>query len=107
MFKKRKMSNNNLIGFVSRRMQVARRFLTAVKECSDLKMAVFISCDAADVMRQAEDSTRRYQQGTSLIQQLVVIVLLNGSITVENHGNAGSGSTLLTSASSASITVLP
>ena len=102
------MSNNNLIGFVSRRMQVARRFLTAVKECSDLKMAVFISCDAADVMRQAEDSTRRYQQGTSLIQQLlVVIVLLNGSITVENHGNAGSGSTLLTSASSASITVLP
>ena len=102
------MSNNNLIGVVSRRMQVARRFLTAVKECSDLKMAVFISCDAADVMRQAEDSTRRYQQGTSLIQQLlVVIVLLNGSITVENHGNAGSGSTLLTSASSASITVLP
>jgi hypothetical protein len=28
-------------------------------------MALFISCDAADVMRQAEDSTRRYQQGTN------------------------------------------
>jgi hypothetical protein len=48
-------------------MQVARRFLAAVKECSgpELNMALFISCDAADVMRQAEDSTRRYQQGTN------------------------------------------
>jgi hypothetical protein len=63
-------------------MQVARRFLAAVKECSDLEMGLFISCDAADVMRQAEDSTRRYQQGTSLIQQLLLLLLvavLNGS----------------------------
>jgi hypothetical protein len=47
-------------------LQVARRFLAAVKECSGpgLNMAVFISCDPEDVMRQAEESTLRYQQGT-------------------------------------------
>nr|CAB3491049.1 unnamed protein product [Digitaria exilis] len=44
-------------------VKVARRFLAAVKECSDLKMGLFISCDPADVIRQAEDSTRRYHQG--------------------------------------------
>jgi hypothetical protein len=39
------------------RMQVARRFLAAVEKCSgpDLNMGFFISCDPADVLRQAED----------------------------------------------------
>ena len=46
-------------------VQVARRFLAAVEECSgpDLNMGLFISCDPGDVLRQADDSTRRYQQG--------------------------------------------
>jgi len=71
---------------------VARRFLAVAKECSDLKMAMFISCDAADVMRQAEDSTRRYQQGTSLIQHLLllVVMVLNVAITIEIHHTATS-----------------
>ncbi|KAG2560453.1 hypothetical protein PVAP13_8KG062400 [Panicum virgatum] len=59
---------------------VARRFLTAVKECSDLKMAVFISCDAADVMRQAEDSTRRYQQGAPLSAMDGVLVAVKDEL---------------------------
>jgi hypothetical protein len=46
-------------------VQVATRFLAAVKESSGpgLNMAFFISCDPEDVMRQAEESTRRYQTG--------------------------------------------
>lgn len=46
-------------------MQVARRFLAAVEECSgpDLNKGLFISCDPKDVLRQAEESTRRYHQG--------------------------------------------
>ncbi|XP_022684304.1 uncharacterized protein LOC101786921 [Setaria italica] len=49
-------------------VQVATRFLAAVKESSgpDLNMAFFISCDPEDVMRQAEESTRRYQRGAAL-----------------------------------------
>ncbi|KAM3293515.1 hypothetical protein ACQJBY_036834 [Aegilops geniculata] len=44
---------------------VARRFLAAVEECSgpDLNMALFISYDPEDILRQAEESTLRYQQG--------------------------------------------
>jgi hypothetical protein len=46
-------------------VQVATRFLAAVKESSGpgLNMAFFISCDPEDVMRQAEESTLRYQRG--------------------------------------------
>jgi hypothetical protein len=46
-------------------VQVARRFLAAVEECSgtDRNMGLFISCDPGDVLRQAQESTRRYQQG--------------------------------------------
>jgi hypothetical protein len=47
--------------------QVAKRFLAAVKECSGpgLDMALFISYDPEDIVKQAEQSTLRYQQGTS------------------------------------------
>ncbi|XP_044364278.1 fatty acid amide hydrolase isoform X2 [Triticum aestivum] len=46
-------------------VMVARRFLAAVEECSgpDLNMALFISYDPEDILRQAEESTLRYQQG--------------------------------------------
>ncbi|CAO2143423.1 unnamed protein product [Urochloa humidicola] len=61
---------------------VARRFLAAVKECSgpDLNMALFISCDADDVMRQAEDSTRRYQQGAPLSAMDGVLVAVKDEL---------------------------
>ena len=49
--------------------QVARRFLAAVEECSgpDLNMALFISYDPEDIVRQAEESTLRYQQGKTKV----------------------------------------
>lgn len=48
-------------------LQVAKRFLAAVKESSGptMNMAFFISCDPEDVMKQAEESTLRYQTGTN------------------------------------------
>nr|CAB3489248.1 unnamed protein product [Digitaria exilis] len=61
-------------------VMVARRFIAAVKECSDLKMALFISCDPADVMRQAEDSTRRYHQGTPLSAMDGVLVAVKDEL---------------------------
>lgn len=47
-------------------LKVANRFLMAVKECSepDLNMAFFISYDADDIIKQAQESSLRYQQGT-------------------------------------------
>uniref|UniRef100_A0ACD5YIN9 Uncharacterized protein n=1 Tax=Avena sativa TaxID=4498 RepID=A0ACD5YIN9_AVESA len=49
-------------------VQVAKRFLAAVKESSGptLNMAFFINCDPEDVMKQAEESTLRYQRGAPL-----------------------------------------
>jgi len=46
-------------------LQVATRFLEAVRQSSgpELNMAFFISCDPEDVMRQAKESTLRYQRG--------------------------------------------
>jgi hypothetical protein len=46
-------------------LQVAKRFLAAVKESSGptLNMGFFISCDPEDIMKQAEESTLRYQRG--------------------------------------------
>ena len=61
-------------------MQVATRFLAAVKESSGpgLNMAFFISCDPEDVMRQAEESTLRYQRGNGhlffLLEEEVAIL---------------------------------
>ncbi|XP_062197363.1 uncharacterized protein LOC133900274 [Phragmites australis] len=61
---------------------VARRFLAAVKECSgpDLNMAFFISCDPEDIMRQAEESTLRYQQGAPLSAMDGVLVAVKDEI---------------------------
>lgn len=49
-------------------VQVAKRFLAAVKESSGptLNMGFFISCDPEDIMKQAEESTLRYQRGSPL-----------------------------------------
>ncbi|CAM0950149.1 unnamed protein product [Alopecurus aequalis] len=49
-------------------VQVAKRFLAAVKECSGttLNMAFFINYNAEDIMKQAEESTLRYQRGAPL-----------------------------------------
>ena len=46
-------------------LQVAKRFLAAVKESSGptMNMAFFISCNPEDVLKQAEESTLRYQTG--------------------------------------------
>ncbi|KAK3118145.1 hypothetical protein QOZ80_9BG0694910 [Eleusine coracana subsp. coracana] len=61
---------------------VARRFLAAVKECSgpELNMALFISCDPEDIMRQAEESTLRYQQGAPLSAMDGVLVAVKDEI---------------------------
>ncbi|EXC28053.1 Fatty acid amide hydrolase [Morus notabilis] len=44
---------------------VAERFIEAVRESSNppLQMSFFINSDAADILRQATESTFRYQQG--------------------------------------------
>ncbi|KAM0882200.1 hypothetical protein ACQ4PT_032479 [Festuca glaucescens] len=49
-------------------VQVAKRFLAAVKESSGptLNMGFFISYDTEDIMKQAEESTLRYQRGAPL-----------------------------------------
>ncbi|KAG8090719.1 hypothetical protein GUJ93_ZPchr0011g28371 [Zizania palustris] len=61
---------------------VARRFLGAVEECSgpDLNMALFISCNPEDIIRQAEESTRRYQQGAPLSAMDGVLVAVKDEI---------------------------
>ncbi|TVU51081.1 hypothetical protein EJB05_02487 [Eragrostis curvula] len=63
-------------------VEVAKRFLAAVKECSGpgLNMAFFISCDPEDVMKQAEQSTRRYQQGAPLSALDGVLVAVKDEI---------------------------
>ncbi|EEC67751.1 hypothetical protein EE612_053754 [Oryza sativa] len=63
-------------------VMVARRFLAAVKECSgpDLNMALFISCNPQDVIRQAEASTLRYQQGAPLSAMDGVLVAVKDEI---------------------------
>lgn len=49
-------------------LQIAKRFLNAVKESKDPKrqMAFFISCNPEDVLRQAEESTKRYERGSHI-----------------------------------------
>ncbi|OEL29244.1 Fatty acid amide hydrolase [Dichanthelium oligosanthes] len=63
-------------------VQVATRFLAAVKESSapGLNMAFFISCDPEDVMRQAEESTIRYQRGAPLSALDGVLVAVKDEI---------------------------
>uniref|UniRef100_M8BFW8 Glutamyl-tRNA(Gln) amidotransferase subunit A-like protein n=1 Tax=Aegilops tauschii TaxID=37682 RepID=M8BFW8_AEGTA len=63
-------------------VMVARRFLAAVEECSgpDLNMALFISYDPEDIVRQAEESTLRYQQGAPLSAMDGVLVAVKDEI---------------------------
>uniref|UniRef100_A0A0E0MCW8 Amidase domain-containing protein n=1 Tax=Oryza punctata TaxID=4537 RepID=A0A0E0MCW8_ORYPU len=63
-------------------VMVVRRFLAAVKECSgpDLNMALFISCNPQDIIRQAEASTLRYQQGAPLSAMDGVLVAVKDEI---------------------------
>ncbi|XP_030551428.1 fatty acid amide hydrolase-like isoform X2 [Rhodamnia argentea] len=46
-------------------LKVAQRFIAAVKESSTrpLPMAFFINCDSEDILRQAKESTLRYERG--------------------------------------------
>ncbi|KAF0895823.1 hypothetical protein E2562_016556 [Oryza meyeriana var. granulata] len=63
-------------------VMVARRFQAAVKECSgpDLNMGLFISCNPEDIIRQAEESTFRYQQGAPLSAMDGVLVAVKDEI---------------------------
>uniref|UniRef100_A0A0D3HRV8 Amidase domain-containing protein n=1 Tax=Oryza barthii TaxID=65489 RepID=A0A0D3HRV8_9ORYZ len=63
-------------------VQVAKRFLAAVKECSGpgLNMAFFISYSPEDIIRQAEESTLRYQRGTPLSAMDGILVAVKDEI---------------------------
>ncbi|VAH23230.1 unnamed protein product [Triticum turgidum subsp. durum] len=63
-------------------VQVAKRFLAAVKESSGptMNMAFFISCNPEDVLKQAEESTLRYQTGTPLSVMDGVLVAVKDEI---------------------------
>lgn len=63
-------------------VQVAKRFLAAVKECSSpsLNMAFFISYSPEDIMKQAEESTLRYQRGAPLSALDGVLVAVKDEI---------------------------
>lgn len=49
-------------------MQVAERFISFILESSSppLRMAFFINYNAEDILRQATESTHRYERGTPL-----------------------------------------
>ena len=64
-------------------VQVATRFLAAVRESSSatgsgMNLAFFISCDHDDVMRQAEESTLRYQRGNVYSTHSYIFFSING-----------------------------
>ncbi|KAF0888458.1 hypothetical protein E2562_014267 [Oryza meyeriana var. granulata] len=63
-------------------VQVAKRFLAAVKECSSpgLNMAFFISYNPEEIIRQAEESTLRYQRGTQLSAMDGILVAVKDEI---------------------------
>ncbi|KAF7053047.1 hypothetical protein CFC21_061046 [Triticum aestivum] len=73
-------------------VMVARRFLAAVEECSgpDLNMALFISYDPEDIVRQAEESTLRYQQGAPLSAMDGVLVAVKDEIDCLPYQTTGS-----------------
>lgn len=58
-------------------LKVAQRFLMAVKECSgpNLNMAFFINYDAGNIIKQAEESSLRFQQGTKQILHIFLLLL--------------------------------
>ncbi|CAM0874629.1 unnamed protein product [Alopecurus aequalis] len=63
-------------------VMVARRFVAAVEESSgpDLNMAMFISYNPEDIIRQAEASTFRYQKGAPLSAMDGVLVAVKDEI---------------------------
>uniref|UniRef100_A0A453HM67 Amidase domain-containing protein n=1 Tax=Aegilops tauschii subsp. strangulata TaxID=200361 RepID=A0A453HM67_AEGTS len=77
-------------------VMVARRFLAAVEECSgpDLNMALFISYDPEDIVRQAEESTLRYQQGAPLSAMDGVLVAVKDEIDCLPYQTTGGTSWL-------------
>jgi hypothetical protein len=74
-------------------LQVAKRFLAAVKECSGpgLNMAFFISYSPEDIIRQAEESTLRYQRGKKKEHSFTLTCKLQLAVTVSEaramHGS--------------------
>ncbi|EEE52833.1 hypothetical protein OsJ_35362 [Oryza sativa Japonica Group] len=73
-------------------VQVAKRFLAAVKECSGpgLNMAFFISYSPEDIIRQAEESTLRYQRGTPLSAMDGILVAVKDEIDCLPYPTTGS-----------------
>ncbi|KAJ3671434.1 hypothetical protein LUZ60_007513 [Juncus effusus] len=63
-------------------LMVAKRFLDAVKECSgpNLNMAFFISYDNEDILKQAEESSLRYQRGTPISAMDGILVAIKDEI---------------------------
>ncbi|KQJ92076.1 hypothetical protein BRADI_4g41550v3 [Brachypodium distachyon] len=72
-------------------VQVAKRFLAAVKESSGptLNMAFFISCNPEDVLKQAEESTLRYQKGAALSALDGVLVAVKDEIDCMPYPTTG------------------
>uniref|UniRef100_A0ACD5WB14 Uncharacterized protein n=1 Tax=Avena sativa TaxID=4498 RepID=A0ACD5WB14_AVESA len=72
-------------------VMVARRFVAAVEECSGpgLNMAMFISYNPEDILRQAEESTRRYQQGAPLSAMDGVLVAVKDEIDCQPYQTTG------------------
>ncbi|KAJ1686182.1 hypothetical protein LUZ63_017572 [Rhynchospora breviuscula] len=72
-------------------LMVATRFLSAVKECSGpkLNMAFFISYDADDILKQAEESSLRYQQGNPISALDGVLVAIKDEIDCMPYPTTG------------------
>nr|XP_010930878.1 fatty acid amide hydrolase [Elaeis guineensis] len=61
-------------------LAVAKRFLAAVKESTDLQMAFFINYNAQDILRQAEESTLRYKRGSPVSAMDGILVAIKDEI---------------------------
>ncbi|KAJ3703660.1 hypothetical protein LUZ61_007365 [Rhynchospora tenuis] len=72
-------------------LMVATRFMSAVKECSGpkLNMAFFISYDADDILKQAEESSLRYQQGNPISALDGVLVAIKDEIDCMPYPTTG------------------
>ncbi|URD89565.1 Amidase [Musa troglodytarum] len=72
-------------------LEVARRFLAAAKETEDpkLHMAFFISYSHEDILRQAEESSRRYRRGTPISMMDGVLVAIKDEIDCMPYPTTG------------------
>lgn len=72
-------------------LMVAQRFLMAVKECSGptLNMAFFINYDAGDIIKQAEESSLRFQQGTPISALDGILVAIKDEIDCKPYPTTG------------------